>query len=121
MVLVTSNKTRQLLVITFVAEVLPTHFTDVSADIRSLLSDLQPGFSLLVDLTYLRTMSEECAPQISDVMDLCDEKGVGRVIRIIPDPAKDIGLTILSRFHYPHKPRMILCESFSEAAKHLSG
>lgn len=120
MVIITSNKSKQLLVTTFVGEVLPSHFTAVTEDLRTLLSDLQPGFSLLADLTHLRSMSEDCAPQIADVMDLCDQKGVRKIIRIIPDPARDIGFTILSRFHYTHKPRMILCKTLAEAADHLA-
>ena len=119
MVLVTSNKVRQLLVITFVGEVKPSHFTDAIKDLPMLLADLKPGFTLLADLTPLRSMSEDCAAQIANVMDLCDESGVKRIIRIIPDPSKDIGLGILSRFHYHQKPRMILCKTLAEAAKHL--
>ena len=119
MVLVTSNKARQSLVVTFIDEVSPAHFTKAIEDLPSLLSYLKPSFSLLVDLTSLTLMSEDCAPEITEVMDLCDRAGVKRIIRVIPDPAKDIGLGILSRFHYRHKPRMIRCETLAEAAKHL--
>jgi hypothetical protein len=53
-------------------------------------------------------------------MDLCDQHGVGLVIRVIPDPAKDIGLNILSIFHYPHHPRTVTCKAMNEAARLLS-
>ena len=119
MVLITSNKAKQLLVITFIGSVTPSHFTSSLKELPTLLSDLKPGFCLLADLTALRSMSEDCAPQIANVMDLCDRSEVKRIVRIIPDPSKDIGLGILSRFHYHHKPRMILCQNFAEAAKHL--
>jgi hypothetical protein len=46
-------------------------------------------------------------------------RGVKLIIRVIPDPSKDIGFGILSRFHYPNKPRTVICETLSEAAKHL--
>ncbi|HUS35089.1 MAG TPA: hypothetical protein VM680_07020 [Verrucomicrobiae bacterium] len=119
MVLITSNKSTQLLLITFIGDVTPSQFAEATKSLPSLLSDLKPGFSLLADLTPLRSMTEDCASQITDVMDLCDQSGVKRIIRVIPDPSKDIGLGILSRFHYTHKPRMILCESLAEAANHL--
>ena len=119
MVLITSNKARQLIVITFIGAVTPSHFDASLKDLPALLSELKPGFTLLVDLTALRSMSEDCAPQVANVMDLCDRSAVKRIIRIIPDPSKDIGLGILSRFHYHHKPRMILCKSLAEAAKQL--
>ena len=119
MVLITSNKAKQLLMITFIGAVTPSHFTASLKDLPTLLSDLKPGFSLMADLTELRSMSEDCASQIANVMDLCDKSGIKRIIRIIPDPSKDIGLGILSRFHYHHKPRMILCQNLAEAANHL--
>jgi hypothetical protein len=53
-------------------------------------------------------------------MELCDQKGVALVVRVIPDPTKDVGLGILSRFHYHHRPRSVTCESMVEAAELLS-
>jgi hypothetical protein len=53
-------------------------------------------------------------------MELCDQHGVGLVVRVIPDPAKDIGFNLLSIFHYPHHPRAVTCKTMSEAARLLS-
>jgi hypothetical protein len=33
-------------------------------------------------------------------MEILTEKGVASVARVMPDPHKDIGLNILSQFHY---------------------
>jgi len=53
-------------------------------------------------------------------MELADKSGVGLLVRVIPDPTKDIGLDILTLFHYRNLPRMITCENMSEAAEKLS-
>ena len=41
--------------------------------------------------------------------------GVAEVVRVIPDPQKDIGLNILSVFHYSRRVRIVTCESLAEA------
>jgi len=33
-------------------------------------------------------------------MELCDPKGLGKVVQFILDPKRDIGLQIMSYFHY---------------------
>ena len=53
-------------------------------------------------------------------MDLLDEAGVSLVVRVIPDPKKDIGMNILSLFHYRNRPRVVTCARMIEAAKELS-
>jgi hypothetical protein len=81
--------------------------------------ELAPGFRLLADLTQLESISIDCAPELAKVMDRCAKAGVKLIVRVIPDPSKDIGFTILTRFHYPTKPRAIVCETLVEAAQHL--
>ena len=120
MILLASNPPKRLRFITFIGDVIPSDFDVSIQDLPGLIDDIKPGFRLVADLTYLKSMSPDCAPQISHVMDLCDQNGVEQIIRVIPDPSKDIGLTILSRFHYTHNPRMVLCRAFPEAAKHLA-
>ena len=43
--------------------------------------------------------------------------GVGWVARVIPDPGKDIGMNILTAFHYPRRLRVVTCKSLVEAAR----
>ena len=48
-------------------------------------------------------MDSAAARHIAKIMDAVAEKEVASVTRVIPDPHKDIGLNILSHFHYgPH-------------------
>ncbi|MBV8213448.1 MAG: hypothetical protein JOZ08_09545 [Verrucomicrobia bacterium] len=89
-------------------------------NLRSLLSDVQPGFRLLADLSALVSMPTSVAPYLGQIMDLCAEKGVALVIRLLPsDPSKDIGLAIISRFHYPPDVPVITCATIEEAIRLL--
>jgi len=83
--------------------------------ITSLVGQMQSGFRLLSDLSGLEMMDLACVPHIERVMDLCDARGITMVVRIIPDPHKDIGLNILSLFHYRRGVRIVTCETIEEA------
>jgi len=83
------------------------------------VSELQPGFRLLTDLSHLKSMDKACLPYIKANMDLFREKGVSEVVRVIPDPQKDIGFNVLSIFHYGRDIRIVTCASFKEAEELL--
>jgi predicted choloylglycine hydrolase len=87
--------------------------------IPGLVPDLRPGFRLLTDLSGLESMDLACVPYIEQMMDLCNKKGVEMVVRVIPDPHKDIGLNIMSLFHYPRRVRIVTCETLEEAMSAL--
>jgi hypothetical protein len=53
------------------------------------------------------------------MMDMCNEKGVEMIVRVIPDPHKDIGFSILSLFHYHRQVRIVTCATLDEALKVL--
>ncbi len=88
--------------------------------IRSGLAKLQSGFRLLADLTELESMDLACAPHIEKAMDLCNEKGASLVVRVIPDPHRDIGMQIMSIFHYGGDVKIVTCESLAQAAELLA-
>ena len=89
------------------------------AEVERHLLGLRAGFAVLADLSGLETMELECAPHLSKIMDLCRAHGVGLVVRVIPDPSKDIGLNILSLIHYRGKVRIVTCETLAEAERAL--
>ena len=89
------------------------------AEIRARLANLTSGFRLLVDLTELERMDVACAPFIEKAMDLCNEKGASMVVRVIPDPHRDIGLQIMSIFHYGGEVQILTCQTLAEAAELL--
>ena len=65
-------------------------------------------------------MDVTCVPHLENIMERCDEKGVSAVVRIIPDPKRDIGLQIMSYFHYSGDVKIVACENLSDATKILS-
>ena len=119
MLLVTSNQSKQLLYLNFVGTVRPEEFSSGRADLTAQLAGLSPGFRYLVDLTHLEFMGVDCMAELGRMMELIGQAGVGMVVRVIPDPSKDIGMNILTIFHYPHRLRVITCENLAEAVKAL--
>ena len=88
--------------------------------LRSLLKDVEPGFRLLADLSTVESMPTSAAPFIGQVMEYCADKGVALVVRVLPsDPSKDIGLAIMSRFHYPPDIPIVTCATMEEAMRFL--
>lgn len=120
MFLATTNKSKRLLYVSFIQQVRAEELQRGLEDVSTLLADLPSDFNLLVDLGRLESMDTACVAEIGKVMEVFDQKGVGLVVRVIPNPAKDIGLNILSLFHYRHRPRAATCETMSEAAELLS-
>jgi len=110
---------RNLVVVRFRGHVGPSDVRRYLEEARAALTDIQPGFRLLADLTDLETMDVSCAPYIRQAMDLFNEKGITAVVRVIPDPTLDIGLQIMSLFHYGHDVRIITCATLEEAMRAL--
>ena len=114
------HEPRNLLVIRYRGLVVPDETEQGIEQVRAGLAKLQTGFRLLADLTDLETMDPGCAPFIEKAMDLCNEKGASIVVRVIPDPHRDIGLQIMSIFHYRGDVRIITCQNLAEANEILS-
>jgi len=87
--------------------------------IRNGLTKLQSGFRLLADLSELQSMDVACAPFIEKAMDMCNEKGASMVVRVIPDPHRDIGMQIMSIFHYRGDVQIFTCETLAQAEEIL--
>ena len=115
------DQPRNLLVIRYSDHVGPDETERALGEMRLTLNNVERGFRLLADLTDLRSMDLACAPHIESAMDLCNEKGVAQVVRIIPDPRQDIGMQIMSYFHYGDGVRIATCETADEAMKVLAG
>jgi len=119
MVLVTLNKARQVLHFSYNGEVHPDQLERAEADVQALKTDLKPGFRALVDLSDLASMDLDCLKGLGRLMEMADQAGVGMVVRVIPDPYKDIGFNILTIFHYANRPQIVTCKSMVEAGKYL--
>ncbi len=80
---------------------------------------MSDGIHLVTDLTDLQSMEILCVPHIESTMDRIRLHGVARIVRIIPDPRKDIGFNIMSLFHYPHGLMILTCGNQAEAEEAL--
>src|ERR1700743_1843090 len=94
------NKSKNLLRFFFSQHVTPDETSRWREQLKHLLADVQPDFKLLSDLSGLESMAPACAVDIEFGMDLLDKAGIAKVVRIFTDPRKDIGLSIMSVFHY---------------------
>jgi anti-anti-sigma regulatory factor len=119
MFLATSNKSKRLLYISYIGKVDVAELQRGSQDLRLLLAELPDGFKMLVELDRLESMDISCIEELGKMMELFDQHGLEQVVRVIPDPTKDIGFNILARFHYHNNPRMTNCETMIQAAKLL--
>jgi hypothetical protein len=111
------DQDRNTLAIFYGDTVTPDETRRCADEVRLVLPGLQPGFRLVVDLTSLRSMDVACSPRIAEIMEMCNAAGVAEVLRIIPDPTRDIGLQILSFFHYDNDVYVRTCGSAAEAQK----
>ena len=119
MILATINKTKQVMVINYVGRVRPADLKQSREELKALLLDLRPGFRMLVNLSNLESMGLECRAELGRNMDLFSQAGIGRVVRVIPDPSKDMGLNIMAVFHYSNHPVIINCANLAEAVEKL--
>lgn len=120
MVLATSNKAKELLSIRHVGRVTREQLRDSESDLEGLLAGLPKGFRVLVDFSQMESMDEDAAAEIGRMMEIIDLAGVSMVVRVFPDPTKDIGMNILSLFHYSKRPRFVTCDTIEQAVRALS-
>jgi len=120
MILATSNKSRRLLCLNYIGQVRVGEVKQNRPEVVELLAELGPSFRLLADFSRLKAMAVDCAAELGEFMELMDHSGVTMVVRVIPDPSKDIGMNILTAFHYQNRSKVITCKTMTEAATYLS-
>jgi hypothetical protein len=119
MVSVEIDKAKRLLVVSAAGHVSKEEVKEAAAHVRDALEDVPPGLRALTDFRWLESMRPSAAPYIAEIMDALAEKQVASVIRIIPDPGKDISLNILSQFHYNRDLPISTVETLVEALDKL--
>ena len=83
------------------------------------MKEVTPGFRVLTDFRWLERMDPAAAVPLAEIMDALAAKDVAAVVRVVPDPRKDIGLNILSQFHYGSQIKLATFESLAEALSAL--
>jgi hypothetical protein len=113
------DKAQNLFTVRYTGRITSAEAKRAAEEVETVLQGLQPGFRLLTDMSGLESMALESVPHLERMMDVCNDKGVGLVVRIIPDPHKDIGMNIMSLFHYRRGVRIITCATAEEAQEAL--
>jgi anti-anti-sigma regulatory factor len=114
------DRSKRLLVISAVQRVTAEEADLVAQQIRERLRDVAPGFHVLADFRWLKSMDSAAAPHIAEIMDALAEKKVASVTRVMPDPHKDIGLNILSQFHYGPDVTITTFEALADAVQSIA-
>jgi hypothetical protein len=119
MIKTTIDKAKNRLGIIYSGRVTPEQTEDGMQKLQTTLARIQPGFRLLADLSALESMDLACVPHLEWMMDMCNRMGVEVVARVIPNPKKDIGMNIMSVFHYQRRVRIVTCKTIAEAKRAL--
>ena len=114
------DRSKRLLVISALQRVTAEQVKIAAQQVRELLREVGPGFRVLADFRWLESMDSAAAPHVAKIMDTLTEKGVASVTRVMPDPHKDIGLNILSLFHYGPETQIATFESLADAVQSLT-
>ena len=112
---VETDPAKRLFVISALGHVAAAEVAEVRSQIESLLQDAAPGFVLLADFRFVASMKPETARHIGAIMDLLMRKQVASVVRVIPDPSKDVGMNILSHLHYGSAIEVVTVATLAEA------
>ena len=121
MFVVEADTTKQFLVLSVAGTVTLDESRATVARVREKLEEMSAGFVALVDFRWLEAMSPAAAPYVAEIMDAFTAKKVSAVVRVMPDPHKDIGLNILSPFHYGPEVRLMTFETLADAIQALAG
>ncbi len=115
------DRSKRLLVINALQRVTGEQAKQAVQRVRELLHDVAPGFRVLADFRWLDSMDSGAARHVAEIMDAFAEKGVASVTRVMPDPHKDIGLNILSQFHYGPEIKIATFETLADALQSMLG
>jgi hypothetical protein len=116
---VEADQSKRLLVISAAGKVTKKEVAAVAQQVREMVNDMTPGFHVLTDFRWLDRMESAAAIYLVEIMDALAAREVAAVVRVVPDPHRDIGLNILSQFHYGPKIKVATFESLAEALSAL--
>src|SRR5439155_16523612 len=114
------DQSKRLLVISAAQRVTAQQVKAVAERVHELLQGVGPGFRVLVDFRWLDSMDSAAAHHVAKIMETLTEKRVASVARVMPDPHKDIGLNILSQFHYGPEIAITTYETLADALQAIA-
>ena len=117
---VEADRSKKLIVISARGRVTRQEVQTLAAEVRVMVQDFAPGFRAVTEFRFMETMESAAAPHVGEIMDALAAKGVATVVRVMPDPRKDIGFNILSRFHYGPDIHVLTVETLADAIEALT-
>jgi hypothetical protein len=121
MFVVEIDSSRRFVVISVAGHVTVEEARATAQRVREVVVDAEPGFVALADFRWLDSMATGAAEFIAEIMDAFAAKKVSAVVRVVPDPHKDIGLNILSQFHYGPEIKLMTFETLAQAVSSIAG
>ena len=114
------DQSKRLLVISAAQRVTAQQVKAVAERVHELLQGVGPGVRVLVDFRWLDSMDSAAAHPCRQNYGNAYEKGVASVARVMPDPHKDVGLNILSQFHYGPEIAITTYETLADALQAIA-
>jgi hypothetical protein len=87
------------------------------AKIRAALRQLKPGFTILADWSKIEGMELDSVPYVAEIMEMARTHGVALIVRVLPEPSKDIGINILSATRLGGFARIVTADDLEEAER----
>ena len=119
MISCSADESGHILTLSYGRQVGPGDMRKALDVLRALVPRMRPGFTLFSDFTHLEGMDPSCAADLGAAMTLLSEGGMATVVRVVPDPTKDIGLNIISAFHFHHPVKIHTRDNLAEALRCL--
>jgi hypothetical protein len=120
MISVELNRSGRLLIISATGHVSAEEVEQTAGRVRDLLQQAAPGLHALTDFRWLESIHPSAAPYITEIMGTLARHHVASIIRIIPNPGRDIGLEMLAQFRYSAELPISTVETLVEALDSLS-
>ncbi len=120
MIKVSYDEPRNVVILEFSGKIDTSHAEQSYREIQKVIPNHQKGFRVLTDLSFLESADPKILNVLKKSMDYFNLHGVKEVLRVIPDPEKDIGFNILSLFHYSKDVICLTLQSREEAQARLS-
>ena len=116
MIKLSHDKKQNRITLTYEGDVNAEEVEELYLKLQDLMPKCRRGFTVLADLSPANSVTKDSIPFIKKIMDLLNEHGISEIIRVIPDPEKDIGFSILSVFHYGKGVKVVTCQTLEEVA-----
>lgn len=88
--------------------------------VKTASARLRHGFDILADLRDLKVVDKDAVRVIAELMELLDERGARKIVRILPNDTENFGFGIMSIFHYGNDVRFVTCFNLEAALASLS-